>query len=120
MPAFMLTFMLATSQNQTKWDVSTFLKGLKTNVESWLTIIVGLVGLIMVGVAIYQIASGLMSHGRKQTNWFTVILLFLIGGAFVAGGLGWAMGIAEGGKETIDKMGAGNTAVPETIRFLFG
>lgn len=118
MPAFMLTAFSLTQQKT--WDVGTFLEGLSTNVESWLKIIVSLVGLIMVGVAIYQIASGLMSHGRKQTNWFTVILLFLIGGAFVAGGLKWAMDIAKGGKETIDKMGTGSKAVPETIRFLFG
>lgn len=100
------------------WDLGSFLTNLKSNVQTWLGTIVVLVGLIMVGVAVYQIAKGLISHGRSQTNWFTVILLFLLGGAFFAGGLTWVISIAEGGKATID--GMGGAGVPtEAVRLLF-
>ena len=115
------------------WDVGSFLENLSKNVQSWFGIIVVLIGAIMVGVAIYQvatglimmicaiwkIASGLISHGKKQTNWFVVILLFLLGGAFFLGGFNWALDIAQGGKETIDKMGSGSGGAPDEVIRLF-
>lgn len=101
------------------WDVGSFLENLLTSVKGWFGTIVILIGAIMVGVAIYQVATGLISHGKKQTNWFVVILLFLLGGAFFLGGFQWALGIAQGGKETIDKMGSGSGGAPDEVIRLF-
>lgn len=61
----------------------------------------------MLIAAVWQIAKGLMDQGRGQTNWFMVVLLFLVGGAFMYGGFNFAENMASGGKKTIEDLGKG-------------
>ena len=44
-------------------------------------------GIIMIIVAGWQIAKGLIGHGKTQTNWFIVIALMIVGGIFLGGGI---------------------------------
>ena len=90
------------------WDLTTFLTNSKDTLEKWFGLVTTLIGIVMIAVSIWQIASGLMSHGKKQTNWPISIILLIVGGAFAgANGFIWVQGIAKGGQKTIDELGNG-------------
>ena len=97
------------------WDVGTFLSNDTKTLGTWGSAFVGLIGIAMLIAAVWQIAKGLMSHGRTQTNWAVAILLLIVGGAFAFGG-GWGLvtDIARGGERTIRDAGTGG----EIINFL--
>lgn len=90
------------------WDIRTFLDNLGKTLKDWGSLIVVIIGVVMVIVSAYQIAKGLISHGKSQTNWAVTILLLVIGGALMASG-GWDLlvNVAEGGKTTIENIGNG-------------
>lgn len=112
MNTIMLTMLTGAGSN---WSVTKFLENLTEQLKKWGGLIMVLLGVVMVIVAVYQIASGLMSHGRKQTNWFVAVALLLLGGALCVGGAGdtwnWVTGIAAGGKQTIDDLGQGGGTI---------
>lgn len=92
----------------TGWDLRSFLKNSTDTIGDWISLAVTLLGIIAVGWSIWIIVSGLMSQGRKQTNWAIAIILLLVGGALsVAGGFEFVKGIAAGGKRTIEDLGNG-------------
>lgn len=100
------------------WDVESFLNNSKNAIVKWGNILIILIGVIMIIASVWQIASGLMSHGKKQTNWAVTILLLIIGGAFMAGGFGFMENIASGGKKTIEDLGSGGgTMIPWNLWF---
>lgn len=103
------------------WDITTFLTNATTTLKSWGSLLMILIGVVMVIVAIWQIATGLISHGKKPTNWFVAILLLLVGGALAAfsgnAAWDWVSSIAAGGKKTIDDLGGGGTPTTPTIIF---
>ena len=91
------------------WDIDSFLQNLGTKLQTWGSYIFIILGVVMLIVAIYKLATGLMSHGKGQSpNWFVILIMFLVGGALVAAGASsfdWVKGIAEGGKSTIEGLG---------------
>lgn len=91
------------------WDIDSFLTNFGEKLKVWGSLAFIILGVVMVIVAIYKLATGLMSHGKGQSpNWLVVLLLFLCGGALVAAGtgsFGWVQNIAEGGKSTIEGLG---------------
>lgn len=94
----------------TSWDLGTFLKNSTTTVSGWFSLGITLLGIVAVAYAAYQIVTGLMSHGKKQTNWAIAIILLLVGGAISASsGFAFIQGIAGGGKKTIEDLGNGGT-----------
>lgn len=99
------------------WDLSTFLQNAKTTIEKWGGYFIMLLGVIMVIVAVYQAAKGLISPQKSQTNWLIVVALLIFGGALTAGGYTWVSGIAEGGKTTIDELGGGGVILPMLKNF---
>ena len=97
------------------WDLTTFLGNATAQLEIWGGLLMVLLGVVMIIVAIWRIAKGLISHGKTQTNWFVAIALLLLGGALAGLGGGraaweWVSGIAKGGKQTIDDLGT--TIIP--------
>ena len=90
------------------WDVGSFLQNLGNVLKTWGSYIVTIIGVIMVIAAAYQIAKGLISHGKTQTNWAVTILLLIIGGALMSiGGWDLLVNVAQGGKTTIENIGSG-------------
>lgn len=107
LPVLMATDSAASDAANSKFDITTFLKNATSTLKGWGGLFIGLIGVIMVIVSIFKIASGLISHGKKQVNWVVAILLLIIGGAFIAGEWSFVYGIAAGGKKTIDELGDG-------------
>lgn len=90
------------------WDLNTFLGNLGTAMKVWGQLIMVVLGVAMLIAAAFFIAKGLMSQGRGQTNWALVILLFVIGGVFLAGGVGgWNtfVDMSDGMNNTVQKLG---------------
>lgn len=94
------------------WDLGTFLDNAAKTLKSWGGLFFVLIGMVMLIIGIYKIASGLISHGKKQVEWVPAIVLILVGGALAAFGGNaawkWISDIASGGKKTINDLG-GNT-----------
>lgn len=66
-----------------------------------------LAGIILVIVAVIQIAKGLAGGGRGQVNWVMSIACLLVGGMLIFGGWNLATGIAKIGNDTISELGEG-------------
>ena len=90
-------------------SIQGFLSGLFGSVANWGSWIVGIIGGVMVIVGIYQIAKGLMSGGKGQTNWAMAILCLLLGGALAASGA-WGMlkNFTGAASATADSIAQGN------------
>lgn len=100
----------------TAWDLTSFLKGSFTTIGTWVQLALMIVGIVAIGYAIWQITTGLMSHGKKQVNWAVTIILLLVGGVIsTSSGFGFFQGIAEGGQKTIDDLGKGSATPAQTI-----
>lgn len=89
------------------WDIGSFLQNSSNTLKKWGGYLIILIGVVMVVISAYQVFTGLASHGKKQTNWFVVVLLLIIGGAFMIGGFDFVSRIAEGGQKTIEDLGTG-------------
>lgn len=90
------------------WSVSGLLKAFRQSVTGYVQIIIVAVGVVMVGVGVYQIAKNLISHGKGQTNWVVTAALIMVGGMLMLSG-GWTVleDIGTGSKNTLDNMGKG-------------
>lgn len=100
-----------------KWDLGSFLQNATNTIKTWGGYLIALIGVIMIIVAVYQIAKGLISHGKQgqPTNWFVVIGLLIVGGALSISGFTWISGIAQGGKKTIEDLGKESTVLFNTL-----
>lgn len=94
------------------WDLSSFLDNSFGTLGAWFSSAAMIIGIIAIMFAIWQIVSGLMSQGKKQTNWGLALLLLLVGGMLsMASGFEFVKDIAEGGKKTIEELGTGKSIV---------
>jgi len=90
------------------WDLRAFLENSFTTLEEWFGLATMILGLVAIGVSVWMIASGLMSNGKKQTNWFIAFGLLLFGGALsMTTGFEFMREIASGGRKTIEDLGGG-------------
>jgi hypothetical protein len=88
------------------WDLRNFLKNSFSTLGDWISLAVMILGIIAVGYAVWQIVSGLMSQGKKQTNWAVAITLLLVGGVLsMTTGFQFVQDIARGGRKTIEDLG---------------
>lgn len=99
------------STNGGKFSIGNFLNGLNASLFNWGQVIVVIIGVVMVIVGVFNIAKGLMSGGRAQTNWVMNLVLFFVGGAIAFGG-GWGLvkDVSAGGSDTIYEMANGGAA----------
>lgn len=68
------------------WSVSNVLKNIANKLRVWGSGLMIVIGIVMIIVGIWKIASGLISHGKQQVNWVVNILLIIVGALFCAGG----------------------------------
>ena len=98
------------------WDLGSFLQNATETIKQWGGYIIVLIGVVMVIVAVFKIASGLISHGKTQVSWPVAIILLILGGAFMVGGFTFVSNIASGGKKTIEDLGK-QTIIPMISMF---
>lgn len=88
------------------WDLRNFLNNSFSTLGEWFSLAVMILGIVAVAYSIYQIVTGLMSQGKKQTNWAVTIILLLVGGALsMTTGFQFVQKIAGGGRKTIEDLG---------------
>lgn len=90
------------------WSISGLLKAGRNSIAGYVQVIIVIVGVVMVGVGVYQVAKNLISHGKGQTNWVVTFALIMVGGMLMLSG-GWTVleNIGTGSKETLDDLGKG-------------
>lgn len=93
------------------WDIGTVLQNSTSTLKTWGNSLIILIGVVMVIAAVYQAAKALMSHGQAPVSWPKIIVLLILGGAFMAGGFIFVSGVAEGGKTTIEQLGEGGAVL---------
>ena len=86
------------------WDIGTFLANATDTIQGWGGLFLMLIGVVMIIVAGYKIATGLMSD-NKQVSWFKVVVLLIVGGVLAFGGYEILSDAASMGKHTIDELG---------------
>lgn len=101
---------IGTGGTDNGWDLTTFFENVVQAVQRWGGMFIVLLGVIMIIVAVYQAAKGLISHGKTQTNWFITATLLILGGALAVGGWSWVYSLARGGQITLNQLGGGASA----------
>lgn len=92
----------------TSAGLGTFLGSFQATLAHYGSIVASIIGVAMVVVAIYQIAKGLMSGGKGQTNWVMTIALLLIGGMLaLASGWNTIGKFVKTGNNTLSSMAEG-------------
>jgi uncharacterized membrane protein len=97
------------------WDLGSFLQHSTETLKQWGGYLIILIGVVMVIASVYQIAKGLISHGKTQVSWPVAIILLILGGAFMVGGFSFVADIASGGKQTIEDLGNGTILMLSTL-----
>lgn len=92
------------------WSISGLLTAARNSVAGYVQVIIVIIGVVMVGVGVYQFAKNLISHGKGQTNWVVTIMLIAVGGMLMLTG-GWSVleSIGKGSQTTIDDLGKGQS-----------
>lgn len=93
--------------NPTTWDITTLLSNLTETLKNWGGMVIIMLGVVMIIVAVWKAATGLISHGKTQTNWFVVAALLIFGGALAVGGWNWVYGLSKGGQTTLNNLANG-------------
>lgn len=103
----MNTLFLATA-GQNGFTIGNFLSAMQKTITNYGKVIVGIIGLVMFLIGVYQIAKNLISHGKAQTNWVITFALLIVGGALAIGS-SWELlnKFSKGSSSTIDSMGGG-------------
>lgn len=86
------------------WDLGTFLANATDTIQGWGGLFLILIGVVMIIVAGYKIATGLMSD-NKQVSWVKVVVLLIAGGVLAFGGYTIISDMASLGKNTIEQLG---------------
>ena len=87
------------------FDIVTFFKNATEYLKEIGHYIMVFAGVILVIVAVIQIAKGFASGGRGQVNWVMSIACLLVGGMLIFGGWNLATSVAEIGADTLTEMG---------------
>lgn len=87
------------------WDIGSFLQNAKDRLVEWGGYLIALIGVVLIIVAIYQIAKKFIAPNSAPGGWAAPIIMLLIGGALFAGGWTLVSNIAKGGKKTIEDLG---------------
>lgn len=89
------------------FDLIQFFKNIAGYLKDIGKYIIILAGVILIIVAIVQIAKGFAAGGKGQVNWVMSIACLLVGGMLLAGGWTLAANVASMGKDTIEELGTG-------------
>ena len=91
-------------------SISNILKGASNKLQEWGQWFLVVIGVAMVIYGVFQIAKGMMSGGRGQTNWVMAIGCIIVGGLLsVSGGWNFISNMASGSGKEIQNMSTTKT-----------
>lgn len=91
------------------WDLTTFLNNATAQLKTWGGALICLVGIVMIIVAVVQIARKFIAPQGAPGGWAMPIVCFIIGGALLAGGWSMVASMAKGGQKTLEDLGGKTT-----------
>lgn len=98
------------------WNLTSFLNNLENNMKNWVGGIMMIIGIALLGFAVFKMAQGLISHGKTQVNWVMVVLMFIFGAFLFAAGGGGVLdavkNLGKGGVDTIEGLGTPTILFP--------
>lgn len=92
------------------WDIGNFLQNSKSTLITWGDYLMMLIGVILVIVAVYQLAKKFIAPQSAPGGWVMPIVMLIIGGALLVGGWALISDISSGGEQTIRDLG--ETIIP--------
>lgn len=88
------------------WSIENLLDGFYQQMTSWVSYIVLIAGIILLGVGVFQLVKKFTSGGQGGgLSWVMIIIMLLVGGVLVAGGLNFVFKLTKSAKSSIDSMG---------------
>lgn len=89
-----------------EWSIEQLLDGFYKQMTSWVSYIVLIAGIVLLGIAVFQLVKKFSSGGQGGgMSWVLIIIMGLVGGVLVAGGLNFVFKLTSGAKDSIDEMG---------------
>lgn len=101
----LMRVLLAASGGGDSFDILKFLNNSTNYLKQIGHYLMMFAGVILIIVAVVQIAKGLAGGGRGQVNWVMSIACLLVGGMLTFGGWKLATKVAKIGANTIEKVG---------------
>jgi len=103
----LMRVLLEASGGSSEFDIIKFLDNSAKYLKKIGHYIMILAGVILIIVAVIQIAKGLAGGGRGQVNWVMSITCLLVGGMLIFGGWNLAAKVAKMGQGTLETLGSG-------------
>ena len=97
---FMNNFMLPFD-----WSLDQLLSGAYNKMLNWVGYIILIAGVILLGIAIFQMAKKFGSGGQGGMSWVLIIIMACVGGALMGGGIKFVYDLTKGAQTTITNMG---------------
>ena len=100
--------------NPNNWTIGTFLSNLFSQGQTWDNLIIVILGVVLLGMAVYRLVTKLLSkNGGQETSWFKILGMFGVGailfGFGATGGLAGIQGYGNIVGNTIGDLGNGPT-----------
>lgn len=103
----LMRVLLAASGGSGEFDIIKFLDNSAKYLKKIGHYAMILIGVVLIIVAVVQIAKGLAGGGRGQVNWVMSIACLLVGGMLIFGGWNLAAKVAKMGQGTLEQLGSG-------------
>ena len=87
------------------WSLDQFLSGAYDKMLSWVGYIILIVGIILLGIGVFQLLKKFGSGGQGGMSWVLIIIMMCIGGALMGGGISLVYKLTKGTQSTIEGMG---------------
>lgn len=97
---FMNNFMLPFD-----WSLDQLLSGAYSKMLNWVGYVILIIGIILLGIAVFQLLKKFGSGGQGGMSWVVIIIMACVGGALMGGGIKFVYDLTKGAQSTITNMG---------------
>jgi hypothetical protein len=87
------------------WSLDQLLSGAYNKMLNWVGYIILIIGVILLGIAIFQLLKKFGSGGQGGMSWVLIIIMACVGGALMGGGIKFVYDLTKGAQSTITNMG---------------
>ena len=87
------------------WSLDQLLSGAYDKMLNWVGYIILIIGIILLGIAVFQLLKKFGSGGQGGMSWVLIIIMACVGGALLGGGINFVYKLTKGTQSTIEDMG---------------